>query len=192
MEKLWEWQRTSVRIDSGMRPEPATTSRTRSWIASTTSINHRSKSMNIMKIQVFWYITPRTMVTNQHSATSHITWIFRQAAVRTSNLATEGFLDSDMECQKWEEWKAKTKKKREKRWEQRNNKNKEWLLRKEDERILPLRFIVRQNVVLQRQLQLWEVFTHPSGTKRAFVWIRSALTRQDSAHSPSQKFCTTG
>jgi len=67
-----------------------------------------------MKIEVFWYITPRTMVTNQHCATSQITWIFRQAAARTSNLATEGFLDSDMECQKWEEWKAKTKKKEKK------------------------------------------------------------------------------
>jgi len=115
MERLWEWQRASVRIDSGMRPKPATTSRTRSWSASTTSMNHRSKSMNIMKIQVFWYITPCTMVTSYQSTQRNIPdYVNLQVGCwRTSNLATDGFLGSDMECQKWEEWRTKTKKQQE-------------------------------------------------------------------------------
>lgn len=181
MEKLWEWQRTSVRIDSGMRPKPATTSRTRSWSASTTSMNHRSKSMNIMKIQVFWYITPCTMVTIYQSTQRNIPdYVKLQAGCRENlksrNGGISGFRYGVPKVRRTE---SENEEKGEKGWEQRNNKNKQWLIRKDDERSLPLRVIVCQNVVLQRQLQLWEVFTHPSETKRAFMWTKSALARQD-------------
>jgi hypothetical protein len=193
MEKLWEWRKTSVRIGDGNRPDPARTSRARYWSASTTSINQRSKAINIMKTEVFWNITPCTLVNYLPIYTAQNTGRLESSG----RLLWEPRISQRRDC--WiRMWSAKSKKNgdgvggRRKKSKTVRTKTQQKQAITNNERSLPLRVIVCQNVVLQRQLQLWEVFTHPSETKRASMWNRSGVSGQNSRYSPLQKFCRTG